>query len=249
MNTQEEEDMNELQGKVSAVTGAASGIGLASAEAMISAGAKVVLVDRDEKALQAVCDRLGDRAIPLVIDLLNPDQCASLLDGVLSKAGQLDILHANAGTYIGGDLTETNLDAIDRMLNLNVNVVMKNVRSVIPHMIERGTGDIIITSSVAGHTAVPWEPVYSASKWAMTSFVQTMRRQLLKSGIRVGSVSPGPVISALLADWPEENLRKAKDSGGLIEPKEVAEAVIFMLSRPRTVTIRDIVILPSAFDI
>lgn len=241
--------MNELQGKVSAVTGAASGIGLASAEAMISAGATVVLVDRDEKALQAVCDRLGDRAIPLVIDLLNPDQCASLLDGVLSKAGQLDILHANAGTYIGGDLTETNLDAIDRMLNLNVNVVMKNVRSVIPHMIERGTGDIIITSSVAGHTAVPWEPVYSASKWAMTSFVQTMRRQLLKSGIRVGSVSPGPVISALLADWPEENLRKAKESGGLIEPKEVAEAVIFMLSRPRTVTIRDIVILPSAFDI
>jgi ribitol 2-dehydrogenase len=249
MNTQEEEDLNELQGKVSAVTGAASGIGLASAEAMISAGAKVVLVDRDEKALQAVCDRLGDRAIPLVIDLLNPDQCASLLDGVLSKAGQLDILHANAGTYIGGDLTETNLDAIDRMLNLNVNVVMKNVRSVIPHMIERGTGDIIITSSVAGHTAVPWEPVYSASKWAMTSFVQTMRRQLLKSGIRVGSVSPGPVISALLADWPEENLRKAKESGGLIEPKEVAEAVIFMLSRPRTVTIRDVVILPSAFDI
>lgn len=241
--------MNELQGKVSAVTGAASGIGLASAEAMISAGAKVVLVDRDEKALQAVCDRLGDRAIPLVIDLLNPDQCASLLDRVLSKAGQLDILHANAGTYIGGDLTETNLDAIDRMLNLNVNVVMKNVRSVIPHMIERGTGDIIITSSVAGHTAVPWEPVYSASKWAMTSFVQTMRRQLLKSGIRVGSVSPGPVISALLADWPEENLRKAKESGGLIEPKEVAEAVIFMLSRPRTVTIRDVVILPSAFDI
>ncbi|MQB46244.1 SDR family oxidoreductase [Rhizobium sp. ICMP 5592] len=241
--------MNELQGKVAAVTGAASGIGLASAEAMVAAGATVVFVDRDVSALQAVCERIGDRALPLVIDLLNPEQCATLLDGVLTKAGQLDILHANAGTYIGGDLAEANLDAIDRMLSLNVNVVMKNVRSVIPHMIERGAGDIIITSSVAGHTAVPWEPVYSASKWAMTSFVQTMRRQLLKNGIRVGSVSPGPVISALLADWPEENLRKAKESGGLIEPKEVAEAVIFMLTRPRTVTIRDVVILPSAFDI
>ncbi|NTF53037.1 SDR family oxidoreductase [Agrobacterium rhizogenes] len=241
--------MNELQGKVAAVTGAASGIGLASAEAMVAAGATVVFVDRDVNALQAVCERIGDRALPLVIDLLNPEQCATLLDGVLTKAGQLDILHANAGTYIGGDLAEANLDAIDRMLSLNINVVMKNVRSVIPHMIERGTGDIIITSSVAGHTAVPWEPVYSASKWAMTSFVQTMRRQLLKNGIRVGSVSPGPVISALLADWPEENLRKAKESGGLIEPKDVAEAVIFMLTRPRTVTIRDVVILPSAFDI
>ena len=241
--------MNELQGKVAAVTGAASGIGLASSEAMIAAGAAVVLVDRDAKALDKVCTRLGDRALPLVIDLLKPESCASLLNGVLAKAGRLDILHANAGTYIGGDLIDTNLDAIDRMLNLNVNAVMKNVHTVIPHMIERGSGDIIVTSSVAGHFPVPWEPVYSASKWAMTCFVQTMRRQLLKHGIRVGSVSPGPVISALLADWPEENLRKAKEAGALIEPKEVADAVMFMLTRPRGVTIRDVVILPSAFDI
>jgi ribitol 2-dehydrogenase len=216
---------------------------------MLAAGATVVLVDRDEKALETVCARLGERAIPLVLNLLDPQQCAGLLEGILSKTGKLDILHANAGTYIGGDLMETDLDTIDRMLNLNVNVVIKNVRNVIPHMIERGTGDIVVTSSVAGHSAIPWEPVYSSSKWAMTCFVQTMRRQLLKNGIRVGSVSPGPVISALLADWPEENLRKAKEAGALIEPKEVADAIIFMLTRPRNVTIRDIVVLPSAFDI
>ncbi|OAV56548.1 glucose dehydrogenase [Rhizobium sp. WYCCWR10014] len=241
--------MTELNGKIAAVTGAASGIGLASTEAMLAAGATVVLVDRDERALETVCARLGERAIPLKINLLDPGECAGLLEGILSKAGKLDILHANAGTYIGGDLMETDLDTIDRMLNLNVNVVIKNVRNVIPHMIERGTGDIVVTSSVAGHSAIPWEPVYSSSKWAMTCFVQTMRRQLLKSGIRVGSVSPGPVISALLADWPEENLRKAKEAGALIEPKEVADAIIFMLTRPRNVTIRDIVVLPSAFDI
>ncbi|MBB6220373.1 SDR family oxidoreductase [Rhizobium leguminosarum] len=241
--------MTELDGKIAAVTGAASGIGLASTEAMLAAGATVVLVDRDEKALEAVCSRLGQRAIPLVINLLNPNECAGLLEGVLAKTGKLDILHANAGTYIGGDLVETDLETIDRMLNLNVNVVIKNVHNVIPHMIERGTGDIVVTSSVAGHSAIPWEPVYSSSKWAMTCFVQTMRRQLLKNGIRVGSVSPGPVISALLADWPEENLRKAKEAGALIEPKEVADAIIFMLTRPRNVTIRDIVVLPSAFDI
>ncbi|WP_454855986.1 SDR family oxidoreductase [Rhizobium binxianense] len=241
--------MNELNGKIAAVTGAASGIGLASTEAMIAAGATVVLVDRDERSLKDVCSRLGDRAVPLALDLLDPEKCASLLDGILSKAGHLDILHANAGTYIGGDLVDASLDAIDRMLNLNVNVVIKNVRTVIPHMIERGTGDIVVTSSVAGHSAIPWEPVYSPSKWAMHCFVQTTRRQLLKNGIRVGSVSPGPVISALLADWPEENLRKAKEAGALIEPKEVADAIIFMLTRPRNVTIRDIVVLPSAFDI
>jgi ribitol 2-dehydrogenase len=167
----------------------------------------------------------------------------------LAKAGRIDILHCNAGTYIGGDLTETDTAAIDRMLNLNVNAVMKNVRDVIPHMIERGAGDIIVTCSVAGHAAVPWEPVYSGSKWAITCFVQTMRRQLNKKGIRVGQVSPGPVVSALLADWPEENLRKAKESGSLIEPTEVAEAVMFMLTRPRNVTIRDIIVLPTNFDI
>ena len=199
-----------LEGKIAAVTEAASGIGLATCQVMIDAGATVVLVDRDAAALQTACSQLGAAAIPLEIDLLDARSCASLLDGVLARTGHLDIFHANAGSYIGGDLIETNHDAIDRMLNLNVNAVIKNVNSVAPHMIARGTGDIIVTSSVAGHFPVPWEPVYSPSKWAMTCFVQTMRRQLLKHGVRVGSVSPGPVASALLKDWPEENLRKAR---------------------------------------
>lgn len=240
--------MTTLQGKIAAITGAASGIGLATTDALIAAGAKVVMIDRDKKALDVHCARLGPAAMPLQLDLLNPAECAELLPKILKVAGDLDIFHANAGTYIGGDLVDTTLDTIDRMLNLNVNAVMKNVHSVAPHMIAKGTGDIIITASVAGHFPVPWEPVYSASKWAVTCFTQTMRRQLCKHGIRVGQVSPGPVISALLADWPEENLRKAKEAGALIEPSEVADTVIFMLSRPRGVTIRDVVILPSSFE-
>lgn len=237
-----------LEGKVAAVTGAASGIGLATVEAMIAAGARVVLIDRDEPALEAACARLGEAAMPLVIDLLDPQSCATLLSGVLEKAGQLDILYANAGSYIGGDLIEADSAGIDRMLNLNINAVMKNVHDVLPHMIERGTGDIIVTGSVAGHFPVSWEPVYAASKWAINCFVQTVRRQVNKQGIRVSAVSPGPVISALLADWPEENLRKAKESGSLIEPCEVADAVMYILTRPRHVTIRDMIVLPSAFD-
>src|SRR5262245_63864173 len=170
----------QLAGKVAAVTGAASGIGRASAEAMIGAGARVVLVDRDEAALRSLCGQHAEAAIPLLIDLLDPASCASLVPQVLEKAGRLDILHANAGTYIGGDLVNADSAAIDRMLNLNVNVVMKNVHDVLPHMIERGSGDIVVTASVAGHYPVPWEPVYSASKWAVTCFVQTMLRQVNK---------------------------------------------------------------------
>ncbi|MBY0136083.1 SDR family oxidoreductase [Paracoccus yeei] len=238
-----------LQGKVALVTGAASGIGLATTRALIGQGVRVVMADRDGAALDRLAGELGEAAMPQVTDLLDAGSCDAMVPEALAKAGRIDILHCNAGTYIGGDLTETDAATIDRMLNLNVNAVMKNVHAVTPHMTEQGGGDIIVTCSVAGHFPVPWEPVYSASKWAITCFVQTMRRQLNKKGIRVGQVSPGPVISALLADWPEENLRKAKESGSLIEPDEVSEAILFMLTRPRNVTIRDVIVLPTNFDI
>ena len=238
-----------LDGKVGVVTGAASGIGLASTGALVAAGSRVVAVDRDDAGLQALRDTHGDAVIPLRIDLLDPGDCATLLPRVLDLAGQLDILHANAGSYVGGDLVDADPAAIDRMLNLNVNVVMKNVHGVLPHMIERRTGDIIVTSSLAAHFPTPWEPVYASSKWAINCFVQTVRRQVFKHGIRVGSISPGPVISALLADWPPEKLQQAREEGSLLEASEVAEVVMFMLTRPRGMTIRDVVMLPTNFDL
>jgi ribitol 2-dehydrogenase len=235
--------------KVAAVTGAASGIGLASSQALIGAGARVVLIDRNEKALAAACAPHGDAAIPLVLDLLDSGQCASLLPQILARAGRLDIFHANAGLYVGGDLVDASHGDIDRMLNLNVNVVMKNVRDVLVHMTEKQTGDIIVTSSLAAHFPTPWEPVYAASKWAIDCFVQTVRRQVFKHGIRVGAISPGPVITSLLADWPAEKLEEAKASGSLVDANEIAEVVLFMLTRPRGMTIRDVVMMPTNFDL
>lgn len=238
-----------LNGQVAAVTGAASGIGFASAQALLAAGARVVLVDRDAQALAKTCETLGSNALPLVLDLLDPAQCASLPERILALAGRLDVFHANAGLYVGGDLIDATDDAIDRMLNLNINVVMKNVRGVLPHMIARGSGDIIVTSSLAAHFPTPWEPVYASSKWAVNCFVQTVRRQVCKHGIRVGAISPGPVITSLLADWPAEKLAEAKASGSLIEASEVADVVLFMLTRPRGMTIRDVVMMPTNFDL
>lgn len=239
----------ELQGKIAVVTGAASGIGLASAEAMLAEGARVVMVDRDAAALKAIQSKYSDAVIPLVVNLLDTAECAALVPRILAKAGQIDIFHANAGSYVGGDLVDSDTGAIDRMLNLNINVVMKNVHDVLPHMIERRTGDIIVTSSLAAHYPTPWEPVYAASKWAINCFVQTVRRQVFKHGIRVGSISPGPVITALLADWPAEKLQEARDSGSLLEASEVANVITFMLTRPRGMTIRDVVMMPTNFDL
>jgi len=239
----------ELDGKVAAITGGASGIGLATAEAMLATGARVVLIDRDEAALAKLRNDHGDAVVPLALDLLDPNACATMMPKILEATGQLDIFHANAGLYLGGDLIEADSGAIDRTLNLNINVVMKNVHDVLPHMIERGVGDIIVTSSLAAHFPTPWEPVYASSKWAIDCFVQTVRRQVFKHGIRVGSVSPGPVITALLSDWPEEKLREAKASASLIEAREVADVVMFMLTRPRGVTIRDVVMMPTNFDL
>lgn len=237
-----------LEGRIAAITGAASGIGLATTKRLLDCGATVVLVDRNEAAVKDLVSELGPRAIAQVTDLLDHDSCNAMVPEILQKVDHIDILYCNAGIYIGGDLTETTPDAIDRMLNLNVNAVMKNVHAVVPHMIERKTGDIVVTCSIAGHFPTWWEPVYSGSKWAITSFVQGMRRQMIPHGVRVMQVSPGPVVSALLADWPEENLRKAKESGSLIDPDEVADAVEYMLTRKRTVTIRDMLVLPTNFD-
>ena len=239
----------DLSGKVAAITGAASGIGLECARAMLAAGARVVLVDRAGDKLDALCRDLGPQALPLVVDLLDPRSVSGMVPAILEKTGQLDIFHANAGSYVGGDVHGGDPDAWDRMLNLNVNAVFRCIHAVLPHMVERGTGDIVVTSSVAGFVPVVVEPVYTASKHAVQAFVHTLRRQVMKHGIRVGEVAPGPVVTALLDDWPKDKLDDAIAKGSLMQPVEVAEAVLFMLTRPRGVTVRDIVILPQSLDL
>ena len=239
----------DLAGKVAAITGAASGIGLECARTFLAAGATVVLIDRNAAALDEICHTLGPSAVPLVIDLTDPTAVREMLPRILESAGQLDIFHANAGAYIGGEVLGGDPDAWDRMLNLNVNAAFRSVHAILPHMVERKTGDIIMTSSVAGMIPVVWEPIYTASKHAIQAFVHTLRRQVAKHGLRVGAVAPGPVMTALISDWPKAKLDEALAEGSLMEAKEVAEAVLFMLTRPRTITIRDLVILPQSADI
>jgi len=238
-----------IEGKVAAITGAASGIGLECARVLLDAGVKVVLIDRAGDRLAQLCAELGPRAVPLVLDLLQPAEVSALLPRILQKAGGLDIFHANAGAYVGGKIHEGNPDEWDRVLQLNVNAAFRSVHAVLPHMIERKSGDIVFTSSIAGLVPVVWEPIYTASKFAVQAFVHTARRQLAPHGIRVGAVAPGPVVTALLDDWPKAKMDEALANGSLMQPIEVAEAVLFMLTRRRGVTVRDLVILPTSVDL
>ena len=139
-----------MKGKIVAITGAASGIGLQCARTLASEGATVVLIDRAEERLKTLCAEIGPNALPLVVDLLNGEQVSDMLPRILELAGGLDVFHANAGAYIGGPAAEGNPDAWDVMLNLNINAAFRCVNAVLPYMIEKKTGDILFTSSVAG---------------------------------------------------------------------------------------------------
>lgn len=238
-----------LEGKVAAITGAASGIGLECARHLLAAGASVVLIDRAADRLEALCAELGPRAFPLVVDLLDGPQVSGMLPRIKDIAGGLDIFHANAGAYIGGPVADGDPDVWDRVLNLNINAAFRSVHAVLPHMIAQKTGDIVFTSSIAGVVPVVWEPIYTASKFAVQAFAHTIRRQVSKHGVRVGAVLPGPVVTALLDDWPKAKMDEALANGSLMQPKEVAESVIFMLTRPRNVVVRDLVILPNSVDL
>jgi ribitol 2-dehydrogenase len=243
------ESMMKLTGKVAAITGAASGIGLECARAILAEGASVVLIDRAKDRLAALCAELGPKAHPLVVDLLDGAQVSGMLPRILALAGGLDIFHANAGGYVGGPVAEGDPDDWDRMLNLNINAAFRSVHAVLPHMIDRKGGDIILTSSIAGVVPVVWEPIYTASKFAVQAFAHTIRRQLAPQGIRVGAVLPGPVVTALLDDWPRAKMEEALATGSLMQPVEVAEAVLFMLTRRKGVVVRDLVILPNSVDL
>ena len=186
-----------LDGKVAIVTGASSGIGRAVAQELLRRGAAVVIAARSRERVDEAAAALGAGCTGVVADVTRAEDVARLIDGTIETHGRIDILVANAGVYVGGDLWESDPEALDRLLTTNVNGVVRTVRAVLPHLLERREGDILVTSSVSGHQAIHWEPVYSASKHALQAFVHGMRRQLVGTGIRIGAIAPGIVLNDL----------------------------------------------------
>jgi ribitol 2-dehydrogenase len=234
-----------MAGRVVAVTGSGSGIGLATAAAVSALGASVLLTGRTREKLDAAAARLPGPTAVLTVDVSAADAGPKVMAAAISEFGRLDVVVANAGVYLPGDLWDGQTADFDRLIATNVSGVINTVHAAVLAMRGAGHGgDIIVTSSVSGHQAISWEPIYSASKHAVQAFVHAVRRQLVGSGIRIGAVAPGVVLNDLwqVTSTDEINARVAAGDG--IRSEDVADAVVFMLTRPRHVGIRDLVILP-----
>jgi ribitol 2-dehydrogenase len=238
-----------LKNRTMIVTGASSGIGAAVARRFAAEGVKLALVARSAERLKAVAGGVGSGHLILPLDLTNSADVATMVKTTMDRFGHVDILFANAGSYVAGDAVNGDPDEWDRVVDINVKSVFRAVHAVLPGMIARRSGDIVVTSSIAGHQAIPWEPVYSATKHAVQSFVHGVRRQVAKHHVRVGALAPGMVLNELwgLTD-PEEIGRRVEAHSGL-RNDDVVDALLFMLTRPPHVAIRDLVILPQNQDL
>jgi len=238
-----------LSERVIVVTGASSGIGRATARTLAAAGATMVLAARSRERLDELARELGREALTVPCDVTVGTDVDHLVASAVERFGRVDVLLANAGVYIPGLVHEGDPDAWAHLVDVNVTGVMRCVRAVLPHMIERGTGDILVTSSISGHQAIPWEPVYSASKHAVQAFVHGVRRQVAPHGVRVGAIAPGMVANELWGEMDADRIDRHVRERTALRSEDVAEIVLFMLTRPRHVAIRDLVVLPHGQDL
>ena len=234
-----------LANKVVLITGASSGIGAAMARALAAEGCKLALAARSLDKLQALADALPGKSLVIRADMTAPDDIKGMVARTLERFGRVDALCANAGVFIQGDFADYDMEAVSAMLRVNIDAAMRSAHAVIPAMQAQGSGDILFTSSIAGHAELHRGPVYGASKHALETIVNTLRRQLAGAGIRVMSLAPGKVANELwgYADAAEIERLSVVDEGWL-RSQDVAESAVFMLSRPRHVTVRTVVMVP-----
>ncbi|MGY1707591.1 SDR family oxidoreductase [Geodermatophilus sp. SYSU D00697] len=231
--------------RVALVTGASSGIGLAIARSLSAEGAHVVLTARSADRLEAAAAQLPGPSTVLPADVSEAGAGKRIVDATLGEHGRLDVLVANAGVYVQGNVWENDATQLAQLVSTNVTGVIAAVHAALPAMIGRGSGDVVVTSSVSGHQAIPWEPVYSASKHALQSFVHGVRQQLVGTGVRIMSIAPGVVLNDLWAVADEDEVADGVAAGTGMRSEDVADAASFMLGRPRHLTVRDLVLLPT----
>ena len=230
--------MTSLDGKVAFITGASSGIGAAVARSLGEQGVKLGLASRRGDDL-GLADALG-----LTCDVRELDQVERAVGTTVDRFGGLDIVVANAGVGSYHAFLETPLEHVREMIDANLYGTIYTLRAALPHLLERGEGDVVTVSSEAGRRGLPGEAVYCASKFGQVGLTRALDHELRPHGIRATNVCPGGVATefALAPGYgrPHDVL------AGMMSAEDVAEVVVFVLTRPRNHRILETALRPMS---
>jgi NADP-dependent 3-hydroxy acid dehydrogenase YdfG len=224
--------MEDLTGKVVAITGASAGIGSASARALVAEGAAVVLGARRRARLEELAEELGDRVAIVEMDVRDPAGSKQLVDTAFERFGRLDGLVANAGIGAYGGIMDLDDEQLRDMMDTNVAGTVWPIRAAVPRFLEAGAGDIVIVASVAGLRGAGDEAVYAATKFAQVGLAGGLDRELREKNIRVSTLCPGGTATEFAM-----GAGRTPDMPGLddmLRAEDVAAAVVTVLRQPRS---------------
>jgi NADP-dependent 3-hydroxy acid dehydrogenase YdfG len=230
--------MTSLEGKVALVTGASRGIGAAVAHSLAAEGVRLALASRSG-------DDLGlDGAVARRCDVRHPDDLEALVAGAVERFGGIDILVANAGVGAYGPFLDLPADQLEEMIDVNVKGTLYAVRAALPHLLESNAADIVTLASEAGRRGLPFEAVYCASKFAQIGFTRALDHELREQGVRCSNVCPGGVATDFAMGRGRTPDMPAL--AGMMTPEDVAEVVLFVITRPRNHRILETAFRPVA---
>jgi NADP-dependent 3-hydroxy acid dehydrogenase YdfG len=219
----------ELEGKVALVTGASGGIGAAVARKLHEAGASVGLISRRG-------DDLGlERGLGMTCDVRDRSAVGTASDAVVERFGRLDIVVANAGVGAYGPFLELDPERLEAMIDINLKGTLYTAAATLPHLIAAGEGDFLALASVAGLRAFPGEAVYNASKFGQLGFTRALDHELRERGVRATCICPGGVKTDFAIGAGREEGDPELD--GMLTADEVADVVLFTVTRPRRMRI------------
>jgi NADP-dependent 3-hydroxy acid dehydrogenase YdfG len=244
--------MKRLDGRIALVTGASSGIGEATAIALAQAGARVALAARRVDRLQALAERLrslGAEPLVLEADLLDEHDAQQIVRDTESHFGQLDILVNNAGVMYLEPVAEADLGRWRRMLELNVLSLIASTQAALAGMKSRRDGHIVNIASTAGRIANPNGAAYSATKFGVVAFSEALRREVYADNIRVSVIEPG-VVQTELRDHighaaTQASLNAWANGMRQLQAEDVADAIVFCVTRPSHVNVNEILMRPT----
>ena len=240
-----------MTNKVALITGASSGIGRATAQVFADYKFDVIICGRRQDRIEELADELQTKVnvYSLIFDVRDKDAVANALDSLPNSWKNIDILVNNAGNAHGlAPIHEGSLDDWDAMIDINVKGLLYMTRAVIPQMVQRKTGHIVHVGSIAGIEAYPNGNVYCASKHAVDAINKSMRMDLHKHGIRVAAINPGLVETEFSEVRFKGDTQKAEQVYKGYQPlkaHDIAETILFMVTRPPHVNIADLLILPT----